>query len=476
MRMLRDARTMGLSAFVSLGMAAARSILVLRLLGPEPSGIWKTVMVLYMCGEFLRLGVTKGLALRVPVFQGKGEPEEAASDIRAAGAYTVLTGLLFAAVLWAASFFVADARYATAVRFMAVVMLLAQPHQWLREAAGAQQRFTTRGKELLLTGVIDFAAGISLSYLFGLEGIAMATVLTILIPLGYLWRETDWGGALRLDFPRTRALMAAGIPLSLADSAFGLLRFVDLLVLSSLLGATAAGHYQVSLLVTEFSISIGNFAVAQVIGAHLLTEFGRTGSLRAAARYIERPLELFSLALPPVLAVGTVLVGPTVERLLPQYAAGIGAAQVTIWATLFVFFHLSLGSFFQAARQYRTVLALLAAILPSAALAHYLVVSHGHGLTAVAWTSLLLLAGTVAAELFIARRACQAGHWTAVRWIGQLYAPVLTFIGLTSFMEANRWQLIWRLAAIAALAAAWVGPRLLAPAPLWRTQQEESAA
>jgi O-antigen/teichoic acid export membrane protein len=448
MRMLRDARTMGLSAFFSLALAALRSILVLRLLGPEPSGVWKTVMVLYMTGEFLRLGVSKGMGVRVAVLAGQEREEEIARDVRAAGAYMWATGAVFALVLLGASFFAANADYAVALRFMAVIMLLAQPHQWLRELAAARQRFGLRGQELLLSGVVDFLCGIALSCLFGLPGIAMATVATIALPLGFLWRSQPEAWRVAWDWPRVRELMRAGIPLSLADSAFGLLRFVDLLVLSACLGSVAAGHYQVSLLVAEFAISIGNFAVSQVVGSHMLKEFGRSGCLKSAAAYYEEPLGLLSMFLPPVLAVGSVLVGPAVGVLLPQYGPGIPAAAITVWTTFFLCVHLSLGSFFQAAGKYRLVLGLFAVVVPMTALAHYLVVSNGLGLAAVAWTALIALVATVTAELWIARRQSAESNARILAFVMRLYGPVFLLMLATRWMEAYSWDLVWRLAAI----------------------------
>ena len=449
MHMLRDARTMGVSAFFSLGVSALRSILVLRLLGPEPSGVWKTVMVLYMAGEFLRLGVSKGMGFRVPVFAGRQREDEIAEDVHAAGAYMLLTGAVFAVALTVASFFATNAAYATALRYMAVIMFLGQPHQWLRELAASRQRFDLRGRELLLSGLVDLVAGLTLSSLFGLSGIGMATVLTIAVPLVYLLRSQREALGIRWNWPRVRELMRAGISPSLADSAFGLLRFVDLLVLSAVLGSTAAGHYQVSLLVAEFSISIGNFAVSQVVGSHMLREFGRVGSVKQVAIYYERPLELLSTILPPVLAAGSVLIGPVVTLLLPQYTPGIGAAAVTVWTTFFLCVHLALTSFFQAAQKYQTVLGLFAVVLPMTALSHYLVVSNRGGLAAVAWTSLGALVATVTAELWIARRESGESARQIGQFVARLYAPVAVLMLVTRGMEAQAWETGWRLTAIA---------------------------
>ena len=430
-------------------MAAVRSLMVLRLLGPEPSGIWKTVMVLYMTGEFLRLGVSKGMAARVPVFAGQEREEEIAEDIRAAGGYMLLTGVVFALLLLGASFLVPNPKYALALRFMAVIMFFAQPQQWLRELAAARQRFDLRGRELLLTGVVDFLAGIALSSVFGLPGIAAATVFTIGLPVTYLWWKQPEAWRFAWNWPRVRELMKTGIPFSLADSGFGLLRYTDLLILSPLLGAVAAGYYQVSMLMTEFSLSIGNFALSQVIMPHLLKEYGRSGCLKTAAVFYEKPLRVISYVLPPMLALACVLVEPCVQFFLPQYTPGIGAARVTVWATFFLWIHMSVTGFFQAADKYRTIIGLLAAIIPVSIAAQYAAARSEAGLEGVAWVSLVILGLTVSAEIWIAR--AEMGEAPAARlwFIATLYAPCLLMLVLSHALLVQTLPLLGRTAVLA---------------------------
>lgn len=435
MRMLRDARLMSVSAAISVAMVVLRSILVLQILGPTTMGIWKTVMVIYMTGEFLRLGISKGMSMRLPAFAGQGRDEEIDRDIRTAGAYIVLTGIAFAVILFAASSFATNADYKLALRLMAVVMLFAQPHQYLRELATARQRFDLRARELILAGSIDLVGALVLSYYFGLVGIGLATVIGIVLPVIYLWRNQPDAFRSGFEWARVRALIGAGIPVSLSDSMFGLLRYLDLLMLTPLLGPTMAGYYAVSMMINEFSIFVANFGVSQVVSSHMLREYGRVGCVKSVVVFYETPIRLFSYLLPPLLAWGTLLVGPVVRLILPQYTAGIEAASITVWGVLFLSMHSAVTPFFRASQRFGIVLKLLAMTLLVAAVGQWLVLSNGGGLRGAAWVSLASLGFLVNAELFVAREAAGEKASESLAFVGSLNLPLLLMIGLMQLLE-----------------------------------------
>ena len=435
MRMLRDARLMSVSAAVSVAMVVLRSVLVLQILGPTTMGIWKTVMVIYMTGEFLRLGISKGMSMRLPAFAGQGRDEDIDRDIRTAGAYILLTGVAFAAILLVASLFATNADYAVALRLMAVVMLLAQPHQYLRELAAARQRFDLRGRELMLAGLVDLVGAVMLSYWFGLVGIGSATMIGIALPVLYLWRHQPDAFRLGFEFSRVRALIGAGIPISLADSMFGLLRYLDLLMLTPLLGPTMAGYYAVSMMINEFSIFVANFGVSQVVSSHMLREYGRLGCVKSVVVFYESPIRLFSYLLPPLLAWGTLMVGPVVRLVLPQYTAGIEAATITVWGVLFLSMHSAVTPFFRASKRFGMVLKLLAMTLIVAAVGQWLVLTNGGGLRGAAWMSLASLGFLVNAELFVAREAAGETTGASLAFLLSINVPLVLMIGLMQLLE-----------------------------------------
>jgi O-antigen/teichoic acid export membrane protein len=444
MKLLRDARLMSAAALIGVGMAALRSLLILRILGPETIGVWKTVMVIYLAGDILRLGVSKGMGMRVPQWLGQGREDEARRDALAAGTWVLIAGLGFAALLTAVSFVVPSPEYQLAFRLMALVMFCAQPHQYLRELASANQRFALRSQELLLAGAIDLALGLMLSAWLGLLGVGLGTAFAITLPAFFLWKRQPDAFAFAFDAKRILELIRAGAPFSLADSSFALLRFTDLLLITPLLGAAMAGYYSVSLLINEFSMFIAIYGVNQVVGPHLLREFGRTGCLRAASALYETPLRIFACGLPPLLAIGMLLLDPCVRLILPQYERGIEAAEVTLWGILFLCIHMTVNPAFQAARQFRTLFQLFAVMIFAAGAAQWCVIRSGGGLREIAWTSVALLGAFAVSELALARRAAGHSGMEIIAFAGGLIAPVAIVMAV---MQASAdWPLAGRLA------------------------------
>jgi len=92
----------------------------------------------------------------------------------------------------------------------------------------------------------------------------------------------------------------------------------------------------------------GQKGVSQVLSPHLIERVRPDGSFSDVAIFYELPARLFCYLLPPLLGAETFLIGAFTRTLLPQYSAGIGAAEVTLWSIFFVALHFSINSFFVA--------------------------------------------------------------------------------------------------------------------------------
>lgn len=435
MKLFRDAKYVTSSAIGAVALTAIRSLLVLRIVGPAVIGAWKAAMLLYTTGEFLRLGVSRGLSLEVPVLDGKGEAKEADRLAAAAGGFVLSVGVVAGIGFFLSSFFLRDPELRLAFQLVSVVVMLGQPHQLLRDLVSARHSFQIRARELMLAAAIDFGAGLFLAWKFGLPGIGVATMLAVGVPALYLWRQQGFHFRLQIDRPRLRRLIRVGFPFSLAEAAFDFARFLDVLVMTPLLGPVVVGYYAVSLLILDFSTFITKLGVSQVVSPHLLREFGKAGNAREVAIFYEAPVRLFSYVLPPLLAVGSLVIGEFVHLVLPKYAPGIAAAQITMWSIFFMAVHSTIGSFFLAAKKLREVLRLFAVLLPLGALAHVIVIKSGYGLEGVAWTSLAVLAVASTAEIWIARRSCGHSAPAIAAFLATVYLPIATAMLLTGVVD-----------------------------------------
>lgn len=435
MKLFRDARSVTSSLIVGLALTSIRSILLLRFLGPALMGAWKSALLLDAVGEFVRMTFSRAMGLRVPMLDGQQDQAQAKRCISAAGALSLYLGLVLGLITFAISFIPSNADLRTALRLVACLTALGQPYLFLRELAAARHFFHLVTRETLIRSIFDFVAGLALCFGFGLRGLGASAVLSIVLVGVYLRHQQHFKFGWKLDVPEVRGLLAVGVPYSLSELTFEVLRRLDGFLIALLLGPVYVGYYGISLLIAEFSIVLARKGVNQVISPHLLREFGRTGSFQQAAEFYEKPLRLFCYTLPPLLAVGSLVIGEFVQMFLPQYTLGITAARITMWTVFFVVLHSSINSFFVASEMILTIWKTFALLIPFGAVAQILTMRAGFGLPGAAVCSLSTLAIVVAVEIFLARRRC--GHRTGeiFGYIASMYLPMALAILLSQLAE-----------------------------------------
>lgn len=433
MNLFRDAKTLSSGAFFSTALVGLRAVLVLEIVGPTTIGVWKSVMVMYFVAEFARLGVSRGIGLRVPVLAGQDRPEEAERYAAAAYLFLLLVGTLLGVSIFAASFLAGDPQYRLALRLVAVVIMIAQPQQFLRELCAARHMFVVRAKEMIVGSVVDFVATLTLAHFFGLAGLGIGAILSALIPLLYLWKRLPVHIPLRLDLPRIRSLVRLGLPYSLMESVHDASRHTAVFLLAVIAGPTMIGYFALSVLILDFAQVVVLIGLGQVVKPHLLREFGRAGSFERAAEFFERPARLLSYALPPALGVAMFLLPAIVEKFLPKYVPGIEAAQVALWAVFFISLHSVVGPFIVAAGRVGAVLKVSALVLVGGTIIMAAVIWAEAGLVAVAAAVVVTLAAITSTELWIARRRCGRGPAESASFVSALYAPFCVALGAAAF-------------------------------------------
>jgi len=436
MTVLRDAKWVSSSVFFSALLSSVRSIVVLRLLGPVLIGAWKTALLVDTLGEISRAGVLRGMAIRVVVLSGQGNDAEGDKNAATAGGFLFWLGVFSCCAILGSSCFVVDPNVRLALRYMAVAVGLCQPYYFLRELAGTRHRFGLRATETVLRTVIDVVVSILLCRIIGLAGLGLGTVLSVVGAGIYLVLRQN----IPFQFAVPRALlmnmMRIGVPFSLTEAGYELLRRVDVFLIAILLGPKQVGFYGISIIIMDFAVLLAEKGVSQVLSPHLLKEFGRTGSHSEVANYYEMPARLFCYVLPPVLAVGTFAIGPFVRVLLPQYSRGVASAEVTLWCVMFVALHFSVHAFFVASNMVVKIIKLQAVTLCVAAALQATCLMLGFGILGAAWCTLAVAAAWAALELFVARTACGYSVAETMVFILTIYIPFVACFSLRHVIDA----------------------------------------
>lgn len=424
MRLFRDVRSVSASVVVGLLLSSVRSVLLLRILSPALLGAWKSALLVDTAGEFARLGVNRGIELRVPFLAARGETEESAALESTAAVFSLVLGLVFGVVVFVAGCMAQDQHLRIALWAIAPIMAVSQPYYFLRDLASARRRFELRTRETIGRSAADVPLSIAAGLKFQLAGLGAASTLVVLCAGWYLQRRLRFRFRMHFEMSRLRALIGVGFPFSLTEAAFELLRRLDVIAIAFCLGPQAVGYYGISLIILDAASVVGRKGVSQVVSPHLIGEMGRTGSTSSAARFYEAPARLFCYVLPPLLAVGSFAIDGLVGLALPQYLPGVAAAKISMWAVFFFALHASLSSFLVAAGMITAALRFYAVLIPVVAAAQVVVLRTGHGIEGAAWTTVAAMAVLSAGELYLARSSCGYSRRVIARYMGSLYLPL----------------------------------------------------
>lgn len=436
MRAFKDAKYLSSSVFAGALLASVRSVIVLRLLGPELIGAWKTALLVDSAGEIARSGVLRGMAIRVPILDGEGNTKEGDRNAAAAGGFLFWLGLALGSAIFAGSLLVHDANVRLSLRFLAYAVAISEPYYFLREFAIARHHFLMRSREELMRSMIDFTGAVVLCRFLGLAGLGLSTCTALTVATIYYLRRQQIPFRFRVDREKLSGLMKAGVPFSMTEAGYALLRRVDVWVIALLVGPTAVGYYGLSILIMDFAVVLSQKGVAQVLSPHMLKEFGRTKSHVDITKFYEAPARLFCYVLPPLFGAGTFLIGLFARVLLPQFNAGVPAAEVTLWAVLFVSLHFSVNSYFAAANLIPKVIKLMVGTIALAFVAQTVVLKLGFGIEGAAWCTLATSALWAAAELYVARTTSGESSGATLLFIASLYLPLVVCIALRSVAQA----------------------------------------
>jgi O-antigen/teichoic acid export membrane protein len=280
---------------------------------------------------------------------------------------------------------------------------------------------------------VDCVGGIIFAKLLGLAGLGLGTSLPIAVGAIFLWRRMRTVFSIIPDLAAVKSLICAGLAYQMTDAGFDLVRRLDVIAVALLLGPVFVGYYGISALIRDCAVLLSQRGVAEVLSPHMQRSLGQTHSLAEVAPFYETLARLASYALPPLLGASAFILPFCVRLALPQYIPGIPAAQISLFSVFFLVMHATMSSFFVAAQKLRAVFGLFSIFGLLGAVAQFLVLRAGLGLTGAAWTNLAVV---ISGELVIARKACGHNVSEIMSFIGSLHYPVCASIGLMFLMNS----------------------------------------
>ena len=409
----------------------ARGMLLAALLGPAAFGIWSLIR---LCQQYLivvGLGTGRGLEVEASALRRgpEGGPNPTAERFAVASTGFQLLGYGALSVLAAvAALLTDDPTWRAILGGLAVSTLVERLYYQAGTFLRAQATIPEFALVELGHAVLQIALTVSLAWLWGLPGalagLALAYAGGLAMMHGRVPMRIGW------SWPRARAMIRIGLPVTLAGMMQTLVASLDRLVVAAFVSVEALGQYSFAVAVTSIGAAAGLVVRTAVFPD--VYHAARHGDARAWMADMERLLLALAWILSLVFAAMALAIGPVIHHLLPDYAAAVGPARIFIFSGVAqgLILVAMLGSV-AAARQ-RMVPVLTAITLAAGVGLTWLVLRLDLGLEGLAAASLVTRLGYALAVTSLGRPGMP---WRSeLRLAASLALPVILACGLVHLL------------------------------------------
>ncbi len=424
---------------------AGTSLLLRVFLDPAQMGIWQALKLLLNYGNYANLGISKGAAREFTIALGKDAAGADATPRAKHGlnlAFTVntLTSLVYAAVLvavgislgrlgsgqWSSSWSLG----LVAVGLLAVLSRYVTFHVTILRGT---QDFATTSRLAVLEGVLTLGVCSAATWLWGLTGLYLGTMVVLLGSLVYVLRHRAVDLRWAWDTAEIRRLIAIGGPILLAGTVASLFRSLDKLMILGYLSDCEfqLGCYSVALLVSVQLFGLGNM-LSIVMGPRYGEKFGHCGARKPVALMAARATELQAalMTLPAALAV--VAAAPVLGWLLPKYQSGLAPLVWLVPGALALAVAVPAGQYLVAVNRQRRALVVVSMATLIGAVGNHFMLTSGWGLVGVALA-------TAAAYVFYFVLLLAVSIWPELPPAGRLRYVAMLFVTIIPTMATALW-------------------------------------
>ncbi|MDD5675327.1 MAG: polysaccharide biosynthesis C-terminal domain-containing protein [Chitinivibrionales bacterium] len=322
-------------------LGAVTTFAVAKFMAPADYGVWVTLLIIGSYSSILCFGTVEALVKLYPYYTGKNEFQKA-GEVESG----VLGSIFLAALLLVA------AGFAVPLLARTPVITSLRPVIWLVVFAAALGVFSafyyyrfTAHQDFKSVSFIDalrsvtiFILIVPLTWLWGLMGAAIATLIDELVILWYSYSVNKRSlGGVKVGFKAEtlRTLIAVGFPITIIWWTYMFLTSVDRLLSMALLGKSATGYYGLGVSIVS-SLVLIPMVLGRILYPKVNEEIGKNTDPARLKLYVIVPAQALGLILP--LLIGTlVIVTPDIYRLFfPKYLPGIFSAQILMLGAYFI--------------------------------------------------------------------------------------------------------------------------------------------
>ncbi len=337
-QVLKDAAVYVPSTYVAQFFGLISAFLIRNLLGPTMMGIWATLQIVLNYGGYLNMGAMSAGAKEIPYHLGRKDHHKVQQIQDNIFTFSLLMSVAGAILILACGWFIArDMGWPVRIGLVAIgLMLIGQRvYNYVVMLLRGYRNFSLLSKLTIFTSVIDVVLAGSLIWLFGIYGLYMAVLGSLVLSCLFVWKRFPYRVHLTLDRKVLRDVTGIGLPLLLVGIVFTLLRTVDKILVVKYLGATQMGIYSIALMASNYILGLSN-TMGILTLPHYSEKFGDKQNTAVLCEYVDEANRVMGALLPVVLGALYIVVPLLIRVFLKQYVGGIPAMQILLMGSFFL--------------------------------------------------------------------------------------------------------------------------------------------
>lgn len=390
---LRDVGFYSSSLIVTQIITVLAAVLMRRFLGPVQVGVWAFIQVVLNYAEYAAFGTVAAMALEIPFFAGKGEPEKAEAVKNTAFTFSLISSLALAVGVLLYALVcrpVLEQRFFYALLFASGLVILQRLNGFLVTLLRAYKHFTLAGRQMFYSAAVNALLIAVLSFHFQLYGFMTAMLLSFVFNIGFILGKQLFSFRFFFDAGCLRSLIGYGFPLMVIALLGTFFETIDRVMITRYLGFEALGFYSIAMMAYTYLNSIPN-AIGIVIIPNIQEKFGETGRRHELKGYLEKAQMSLSALMPVLIGISWFVVPYLVERVLPKFVPGLDAMRFLILGAYFLALAQVYSQFVYVIRKHLALLPLVAASCFLAALFNWVAIRRGAGIQGVAAATTLAM-------------------------------------------------------------------------------------
>jgi O-antigen/teichoic acid export membrane protein len=242
--------------------------------------------------------------------------------------------LMISTIVFTLSFTDLISKYKMVVRISCLVFTLRAIHFFIPAKLKSERKTALLSKYVLAYAIVNTLSGISLLFVFSINGLLTGMAFANICLLWYLHQREEISLKAQIDLMKIKRLTLIGLPIMVLRSSRHLMHYIDKIIVFFMLGSTMNGYYG---LATFLSIIVNYipYTLSAVLFPRMMYKYGKTKKKLQIEDYLSRPLLLISNLLPIFIGIIYINIDLPITYFLPKYIPSIQVLKILVLGFFF---------------------------------------------------------------------------------------------------------------------------------------------